>query len=307
MIAYRGLLLFRLAGAAIKHHRDGKLNTRTSGFFAIIHPAWVPCGKAWLTGPFTANNFHYGWKAVTIPGMPVPGPLRRSVAAIALHVVAAFAVWPESYGQAQGNGADLALVLAIDCSYSVDRNEFDLQVRGTAQAMIDPEVLEAISNNRHGRIMVSVVQWSSEESQVFAVPWMPVSNAEEALALAARIREQKRQTAEGATSISGAIGAAIDAFARLPVRADRYVIDISGDGTNNRGERVDDARDRTVAAGITINGLTILNEIHWLHHYFRNHVIGGPGAFVEIANDYAAYREAIRKKILREIRGNWVS
>ena len=240
-----------------------------------------------------------------MPGSQSP---RHICVTLALYIAAlVFAAGPDSATRAQESGADLALVLAIDCSYSVDRTEFDLQVRGTAQALIDPEVLEAIANNRHGRILVSVVQWSSEKSQVFSVPWMPVSNAAEALSLAARIREQKRQTAEGATSISGAIGAAIEAFSRLPVRADRYVIDISGDGTNNRGERVEDARIRSVAAGITINGLTILNEIYWLHHYFRNHVIGGPGAFVEIANDYAAYREAIRKKILREIRGNWVS
>lgn len=203
--------------------------------------------------------------------------------------------------------ADLALVLAIDCSYSVDRDEFALQVRGTAQAFLHPDILDAIARGRNGRILVSLVQWSAEDSQVFAVPWMPVSNAAEALDVAARIRAQPRQTAEGATSISGAVLAATQAFAKLPFAADRHVIDISGDGTNNRGERIDDVRDRTVARGITINGLAIVNEIHWLHHYFRNHVIGGPGAFVEIANDYAGYAEAIRKKMLREIRGNWVS
>lgn len=214
---------------------------------------------------------------------------------------------PQARTLAQDAQADLALVLAIDCSYSVDTAEFDLQVRGTARAFLDPEVLQAIANGPNGRIMVSVVQWSSDESQVLSVPWMSVSNAAEAFALAARIQAQQRQTADGATSISGAINASVEALTRLPVRAARHVIDISGDGTNNRGERVDDIRDRTVAAGITINGLVILTEVHWLHHYFRNHVIGGPGAFVEIANDYSVYAEAIRKKILREIRGNWVS
>ncbi|MCB1472708.1 MAG: DUF1194 domain-containing protein [Rhodobiaceae bacterium] len=203
--------------------------------------------------------------------------------------------------------ADLALVLAIDCSWSVDAREFELQVSGTARAFLDPEILKAIANGPNGRILVAVVQWSSDESQVLSVPWTPVSNAADALALAARIKAQVRQTAEGATSISGAILASMQALTRLPAPAARYVIDVSGDGTNNRGARVDDVRDEAAAAGITINGLAILNEVHWLHHYYRNHVIAGPGAFVEIAGDYGAYREAIRRKILREIRGNWVS
>ncbi|MFN0264188.1 DUF1194 domain-containing protein [Tepidamorphus sp. 3E244] len=234
--------------------------------------------------------------------------LRSRVAAIAAIValIAGLSCSFASHARAQLR-ADLALVLAIDCSYSVNTQEYQQQIVGSAQALIDPEVLEAIARGRHKRILVAVVQWSSEHSQIMSVPWMQVSNAAEALELAARVRAQQRQTAEGSTSISGAINAGMQAFERLPFPADRLVIDISGDGTNNRGEKVDNVRDRAVDAGITINGLTILNDFSWLHHYYRNHVIGGPGSFIEIADDYSAYGEAIRKKILREIRGNWVS
>ena len=203
--------------------------------------------------------------------------------------------------------ADLALVLAIDCSFSVSAAEFELQVQGTARAFADPEVIEAITSGPAGYIQVAVIQWSTEDSQVLAVPWTRVGSVDEALALAARISVQPRQTAEGATSISGAIAAGLEVLAQAPVPAARYVIDISGDGTNNRGEPVDHARDRAIRAGVTINGLTILNEVKWLHHYFRNHVIGGPGSFVEIADHYEAYAAAIKRKLLREIRGVWVS
>ncbi len=203
--------------------------------------------------------------------------------------------------------ADVAIVLAIDCSYSVSTAEFELQVKGTARAFADPEVIEAITSGPAGFIQVAVIQWSTEESQVLAVPWTRVGSAQDALALGARIAVQRRQTADGATSISGAISAGLEVLTRLPGPAARYVIDISGDGTNNRGEPVNIARDRAIRAGVTVNGLTILNEVTWLHYYYRNHVIGGPGAFVEIADHYEAYAAAIRRKLLREIRGLQVS
>ena len=202
---------------------------------------------------------------------------------------------------------DLNLVLAIDCSYSVDASEFDLQIHGTAAAFTSDEVIDAIANGKHGRIAVTVMQWSNTGNQIITVPWSVVANKIDAYRLAVAIKSQKRQTAEGATSISAAITKAASLLLNSPNRADRSAIDIAADGENNSGERVEDVRERTVKLGITINGLSILNEVSYLNYYFQNRVIGGPGAFVQIAKDYGDFGDAIRRKLLREITGGGIS
>jgi len=201
---------------------------------------------------------------------------------------------------------DLNLVLAIDCSQSVDDAEFALQVAGTASALRSEEILQAIQAEPHGAIAVTVVQWSGENSQIVAIPWTLVRDRESAAALADEVADLPRLTRDGATSISALIGFAAELFARSPNRAARNVIDVAADGANNSGTRVDIARDHAVSSGIVVNGLTILNEVQYLHYYFRNHVIGGHGAFVEIASDYADFERAIAKKLLREIQGNFL-
>ncbi len=202
---------------------------------------------------------------------------------------------------------DLNLVLAIDSSYSVDAREFDLQIHGTAAAFTDPEIIAAIMQGKFRRIGVTVVQWSTDRSQVISVPWTVVSNRIEAFKLAIAIKSQTRKTAEGGTSISAIIAKAADLLANAPNRATRNVIDIASDGENNMGERVETARERITALGITINGLTILNEVSYLNFYFQNRVIGGPGAFVQVADSYTDFGAAIKKKLLREIFGSGIS
>ncbi|MEM6665468.1 MAG: DUF1194 domain-containing protein [Pseudomonadota bacterium] len=206
-----------------------------------------------------------------------------------------------SYGLAQGLDVDTSLVIAVDCSYSVDAREFDLQRRGIADAFRDPSILAAIQRGGNGSVAVTVLQWSSSQSQVVAVPWTIVNNEISAQIFAEAVATMPRLTAEGGTSISSAIDASVQLLTTAPHRSGRFIIDIQADGTNNNGGDVDAARDRALAYGIVINGLTIINEISWLHFYFRNHVIGGPGAFVEIANNYDSYARAIRQKILREL------
>jgi len=201
---------------------------------------------------------------------------------------------------------DLNLVLAIDCSQSVDDAEFALQVEGTASALRSEEILQAIQAEPFGAIAVTVVQWSGENSQIVAIPWTLVRDRESAAALADEVADLPRLTRDGATSISALIGFAAELIARSPNRATRNVIDVAADGANNSGTRVDIARDHAVSGGIVVNGLTILNEVQYLHYYFRNHVIGGHGAFVEIASDYADFERAIAKKLLREIQGNFL-
>tara|TARA_R110002110_G_scaffold192614_1_gene400812 strand:+ start:477 stop:1172 length:696 start_codon:yes stop_codon:yes gene_type:complete len=197
---------------------------------------------------------------------------------------------------------DIELVLALDCSYSVDSEEFSLQVLGLSDAFRSPQVIKAIGDGQFGRIGVSVIQWSSYHSQEQAVSWSLVAGQDSALALSARIANMPRVTAEGATSISGALAAALDAFGRSPFSGSRRVIDVSGDGRNNSGPELAILRERVLAQNITINGLAILNDIPTLDYYYNQQVIGGPAAFVMRANDYDDYVRAIRLKLLKEIR-----
>lgn len=203
----------------------------------------------------------------------------------------------------QTSNVDMNLVLAIDCSYSVDGGEYALQMAGMAAAFIDPDIIQAIESGPHGAISVTVVQWSHPNSQIIVVPWTRIATGEDALALASLIVKTERQTSKGATSISGMLKFGERLLRVSPWTANRNVIDIVADGENNNGERVEWVRDRLVANGITINGLAILNEVSYLFYYLQNRVIGGNSAFVEQAVDYTDFARAIRRKLMREIEG----
>lgn len=196
---------------------------------------------------------------------------------------------------------DLELVLAIDSSDSVDEREYALQVGGLADAFRDRAVHEAIAGGPLGAIAVSVVEWSGRYQQVVQVPWTRLDGPAAAEALADDIAVLRRAFDEGVTSISGALDFAAAQFAGNGFAAARRVIDISSDGVQNQGRRIDLARDAALADDLTINALVILNEMPDLQEYFSERVIGGLGAFVMVANDYPDYPEAIRRKLLREI------
>lgn len=213
---------------------------------------------------------------------------------------------PLPAGRAQSFDVDLALILAVDCSFSVDSHEFRLQMEGLAKAFMRPEVKQAIAQGHRQRIAVAVVQWSDEPNQKAVLPWTIVSGAADADELGRILMSMKRDLAEGGTSISTALTFSAALFAAAP-SAERRVIDVSSDGRNNSGPPVKAVRDRLVADGITINGLTILNEWPTLDSYFESNVAGGTGYFVIPANDYEAYGEAIYRKLLREITGPGIS
>jgi hypothetical protein len=196
---------------------------------------------------------------------------------------------------------DLNLVLAVDCSWSVDSGEFALQMQGVAEAIGSPEVLTAIEAGPNRRVAIAVLQWSAVNTQQVVVPWTIVADAASAAQLAREIALAPRLVNEGATSITSAIDAGLILHMSAPYRTQRRVIDISGDGVNNNGGAPDGARDRAVRRGIVINGLAILNEVFYLDTYYKNHVIGGSGAFVMHAEDYEAFRQAIKRKLLREL------
>jgi hypothetical protein len=227
----------------------------------------------------------------------------RTIACWLAGLLVAFAlILPVPAGRAQDYDVDLALILAIDCSFSVDTREFALQMEGIGRAFMREEVKKAIAQGQRQRIAVAVVQWSDERNQIVSLPWTMVSGDADADELGKLLMNMPRQLTEGGTSISAALGFSAPLFAAAP-SAERQVIDVSTDGRNNSGPPVSPMRDRLVAQGITINGLTILNEWPTLDTYFENNVAGGVGFFVIPANDYEDYGEAMFRKLLREITG----
>jgi uncharacterized protein DUF1194 len=199
---------------------------------------------------------------------------------------------------------DLALVLAVDASGSVDMHRFELQKQGYAAAFRNPRVLNAIRSGLNQSIAVTMFQWTGPRLQVHVVPWTVIKDPASTNAFATAIEAAPRQLFGGGTSISGAIDYAAGLFPKSPFRGARRVIDISGDGSNNRGRPVTFARDEAVAAGIGINGLPILALEPDLDRYYYDSVIGGPGAFVVAAQNYETFADAILKKLITEIAAN---
>ena len=206
---------------------------------------------------------------------------------------------------------DLELVLAVDVSGSIDAEEARQQREGYVAAIADRAVIEAIGANFHRRIAVAYLEWASGDYQHVVVDWSLIEDAASAQAFAARLAASPRRSARW-TSISAAIDAAVPLFDGNGYAGERRVIDVSGDGPNNRGRPVRDARDGAVAQGIVINGLPILNDrpqpfdlptpmAMALDRYYADHVIGGPGSFVLPAKDFTDFRNAILSKLIREI------
>ena len=199
---------------------------------------------------------------------------------------------------------DLQLVLAVDASGSGDQRRFELQQQGYVAAFHDPRVLRAIQSSATQAIAVSMVQWTGPALQIQVLPWTVINDAATAHAFAAAIAATPRQLFSGGTSISGVIGYAVPLMLESQFQGTRRVIDISGDGSNNRGRPAASARDDAVRAGIAINGLPILALEPDLERYFAAHVIGGPGAFAIAAESYETFADAILKKLIREMAAN---
>lgn len=196
---------------------------------------------------------------------------------------------------------DLQLVLAVDASGSVNQTRFELQRQGYAAAFRDRRVIDAVTAGAHGSIAVAMVQWTGPTLHVVVVDWTLVHDAASAIALADRIARVPRQLFGGGTSLSGAIDYAMTMLPQSPYRGDRRVIDISGDGSNNRGRPAADARDEAVKAGVVINGLPILAVEPGLDEWYRDNVVGGPGSFMVVAQNFDAFADAIVHKLINEI------
>ena len=232
----------------------------------------------------------------------------RSTAGI---LVAALFTTAPLPANAQEVAVDLELVLAVDVSGSVDQVEARLQREGYIAALRHPDVAGAIRGGMLGQIAVTYVEWAGEHYQRTMLDWTLLERPEDALAFSDALAESPLMTAPW-TSLSGAIDYAAALFDGNGYDGIRRVIDVSGDGYNNRGRPPEIARDEAVAAGITINGLPIVNDRPNpggglppadLDQYNEERVIGGPGAFVVVARDYTAFASAILSKLLLEIAG----
>src|SRR6266481_9332638 len=231
--------------------------------------------------------------------------MRAAFAAIAL-VLFAYS------GEPCAADADLEVILAADVSRSIDDGEFDLQRKGYAAALTDPRVLTAIRGRSSGTIGVCFIEWSGDEDQQIVVDWTEIRDEEDAGSMAAAILAAPRSFM-GRTSISAAIDFAMAHFAKSKWQASRRIIDISGDGTNNSGRPVTEARNQAITGGVTINGLAIINDkpnLGYSAHtqppgglplYYRQNVIGGTNAFLLVVQDFNSFADAMAQKLAKEI------
>jgi hypothetical protein len=207
---------------------------------------------------------------------------------------------------AAAEAVELELVLAIDVSASVNDQEYALQRLGTAKAFRDPAVQQAVAA-APGGIAVTVFHWASRGYQAVAIPWTQLQSRESLDAFADEVARMPRRVSGGGTAIHAALAFGHRLFGDSPVRGRRRVIDLAGNGEANQLSATLEMRDRIVADGVVINGLAIEELKADLTAYFRDSVIGGPGAFVETAWDFDDFSRAMRLKLLREIGARRIS
>ena len=217
---------------------------------------------------------------------------------------------------AQSQTVDVAISLAADVSRSIDDEEFELQRKGYAAAVTSPQFVQAIQSGVHGAVALCFIEWAGPGQQALVAKWMVIRDGEGAMDFAKMLLAAPRSFA-GRTAIGDGIDFAVSQFAAGAATATRRVIDVSGDGTNNSGRPVTAARDDATAKGITINGLAIINEKtggiqgtflyghthppNGLPNYYRENVIGGPGAFVLQIVNFDTFAQAMTNKLLTEI------
>jgi Mg-chelatase subunit ChlD len=188
-----------------------------------------------------------------------------------------------------------AVVFAVDVSGSVDAERFELQRAGIAGIFDDAAIEQVLGNG----LAVTVMEWSDGHAVV--VPWTILHSRADARALAARIGRAPRPPGFS-TELSLALFAAADLLDACPCEAGNRIIDVSGDGPNNGPISTPIARDEVVARGIQINGLPIVTPAEPdLAQWYKANVVGGDGAFLEVANGFEDFARAMRRKFLLEI------
>jgi hypothetical protein len=215
----------------------------------------------------------------------------------------------------RADDVDVALVLVTDVSRSIDDSEYKLEKDGYASAFASEKVLAAIHGGPVGQIAVAYVEFASGFEVRTVLDWTLIRDKASAQAFIDELTAAPRSF-WGRTAISAGIDQGVRLFRESGFSALRQVIDVCGDGTNNAGRDVADARDDAVKAGITVNGLAIINDhpVSWtfahvqppggLANYYRENVTGGPGSFVIEVHDFSSFGEAVTRKLVDEIAAN---
>jgi hypothetical protein len=214
--------------------------------------------------------------------------------------------------RARADDVDVALVLVTDVSRSIDDSEFKLEKVGYASAFTSQKVLDAIRGGPTGKIAVAYLEFAGSSEVRTVLDWTVIRDKASAQSFVDRLVAAPRSF-WGRTAISSGVDQAVQLLAESGMNAARRVIDVCGDGTNNAGREITDARDDALKAGITINGLAIINDhpVSWtfahvqppggLAHYYRENVTGGPGSFVLEVHDFSTFGEAMTRKLVDEI------
>jgi hypothetical protein len=233
--------------------------------------------------------------------------VRIGLAAIASLIAVFLSVTPS-----HAEDVDVALVLVTDVSRSIDDREYNLEKDGYTSAFTNSKVLEAIQGGPLGKIAVAYVEFASSFEVRTVLDWTVINDHASAKAFVDKLAAAPRSF-WGRTAISAGIDKAVQLLAENNLNATRRVIDVGGDGTNNAGREAAEARDDAVKAGITINGLAIINDhpMAWtfahvqppggLAKYYRENVAGGPGNFVLEVHDFHSFGEAMTRKLMEEI------
>jgi len=226
-------------------------------------------------------------------------------------LVAAFLLFAARLAHA-AQAVDVALVLVDDVSGSINDDEYKLEKQGYYDAFTNPGVISAIQGGPIGAIGVALVEFAGEGQVETVVNWTVVHDAESARAFAQKLQDAPRSS-WGHTAIGEGVTLAMQDLANSGLQATRRVIDVAGDGTNNSGRPVEDARDEAAKQGIVINGLAIANEsdIPWLQrhthppgglgNYYRHSVTAGETSFVLEVHSYESFTEAVTRKLVQEI------
>lgn len=203
---------------------------------------------------------------------------------------------------------DLQLVLAVDVSRSIDEVEAELQRRGYVEALTNDRVIDAILSGEHKRIAVCYTEWAGTHYQVVVIDWTVIDSAGAARRFAEKLSEAPR-TSQSWTAVGAALAHAGQRFENSGFAPKRRVIDISGDGRTNDGPAAEIIRDRLVTQGIVVNGLPVMmNRTNFgrppdltLDKYYEENVIGGPGSFLIVADNFEQFGRAVRTKLVREV------
>lgn len=205
---------------------------------------------------------------------------------------------------------DLQLVLAVDVSRSIDEVEAELQRRGYIDALTNERVIDAILSGENRRIAVCYTEWAGTHYQVVVLDWAVIDSPAAARRFADKLAEAPRQS-QSWTAVGAALAHAGQRFDNSGFASKRRVIDVSGDGRTNDGPPAELVRDRLIQQGIVVNGLPVMmNRTNFgrppdltLDRYYEENVIGGPGSFMIVADDFDHFGRAVRTKLVREISG----